>query len=125
MRYLPSDGTWTVSPTAAGLSQVRDSLGEAVYEGQKKSLQTFLCAYFSTGHCDTKQGASISPLGATPAGGKILKVRWGLPGQGKSGGLRLCVVAYCDELRVTIAEAFVRKDNPSDAALEQATKDLP
>ena len=125
MRYLPADGIWTVSPTATGLLHVRDSLGETVYEQQKKSLQTFLCDYFSTGRCDTKQGASISPLGATPAGGKILKVRWGLPGQGKSGGLRLCVVAYCDELRVTIAEAFVRKDNPSDAAFEQATKDLP
>lgn len=125
MTYVPSDGTWTVLPTASGLSQVRDRLGEALYEEQRKALQLFLCEYFATGHCDTKQGASISPLGATPAGGKILKVRWGLPGQGKSGGLRLCVVVYCDEMRVTLAEAFARKDNPSDAAFEQAVKDLP
>jgi len=35
-----------------------------------------------------------------PEGGKVLKVRWALPGSGKSGSLRLVVVACCDEKRV-------------------------
>lgn len=69
-----------------------------------------------------KQGKSISPIGATAAGGKRLKVRWLIPGKGKSGGLRLAVVAYCEERLVKVAGAWVRKDDPSDGEIDKATQ---
>lgn len=36
---------------------------------------------------------------ATAKGGKVLKVRWAIPGSGKSGSLRLVVVAYCGSVK--------------------------
>lgn len=59
-----------------------------------------------------------------PKGGKVLKVRWALPGCGKSGSLRLVVVAYCNEKRVHIAQAFERRDNPSDGDVQDAVTDM-
>lgn len=55
-------------------------------------------------------GSTISPLGATKSGGKILKVRWKYMGAGKSGGLRLCLVAFCEQLRVVLCHASLRRD---------------
>ena len=125
MKYVPTDGTWVVLPSAGGIQKCRDLFDAETYAQSKSALQKFLCGYFSSGDCDHKLGKSISPLGATPNGGKILKVRWGLPGTGKSGGLRLCVVAYCAEKRVVIAEAFLRKDDPGDGEFTQAVSQLP
>ena len=46
-----------------------------------------------------------------------------MPGCGKSGGLRLVVVAYCDEMRVEIAEGVPRKESLPDAFIEDSIKD--
>jgi hypothetical protein len=59
----------------------------------------------------------------TELGGKCLKVRWGVPGCGKSGGLRLAVVVYCDQKRVKLAGAWNRSSDPSDSDFEEATRD--
>jgi hypothetical protein len=123
--YRPSDGTWQIANYAPGIQEARALLGEELYEENKKALQEFLCNYFSAGACNAAQGSSISPLGATRAGGKILKVRWALPGCGKSGSLRLCVVAYCAELRVFVAAGFMRRENPTDQDFKDATALLP
>lgn len=125
VKYSPVDGIWTVLSSAEGVWKVRKLMNEKVYEQSKEALKLFLCDYFSTGRCTQKQGKSISPIGATPNGGKILKVRWGLPGQGKSGSLRLVVVAYCEERRVVIAEAFLRNTDPNDDDFSSAVKSLP
>ena len=58
----------------------------------------------------------------TQAGGKCIKVRWGLPGQGKSGGLRLAIVVYCERRHVKICGAWKRRSDPSDAEFTEATK---
>jgi hypothetical protein len=42
-----------------------------------------------------------------------LKVRWNRPGQGKSGALRLIVLAFCETRHVHIADAALRSDDPS------------
>lgn len=125
MKYAPEDGKWSVLDSAEGVWQLQKQLDPTTYEQSKQALKLFLCAYFSTGACTQAQGKSIVPIGATPAGGKILKVRWALPGQGKSGGLRLAVVAYCEQRRVVIAEAFVRKTDPSAEDFFGAVQPLP
>ena len=61
---------------------------EEEFKATREALKKYLCHYFSNGTCNTA-GSGISPMGATPKGGKILKVRWAMPGCGKSGGLRL------------------------------------
>ena len=94
MRYAPQDGSWAIRQTA-GNAEARAAFTDAEFEVQRASLKLFLCNYFSSGDCSNALNKSISPMGATPSGGKILKVRWGLPGRGKRGGLRLVVVAYC------------------------------
>ncbi len=121
----PDDVTWTVGSRAYGIKTLKDKLGPQVYEENKQAIKEFLCGYFSSGDCRYEQGNSISPMGATQKGGKILKVRWGLPGRGKSGGLRLVVVAYCEEQKVVLAEAFPRKESPTDTDFEGAVAGLP
>jgi hypothetical protein len=110
VKYKPEDGTWIVRKDATGLEEIRNELGAEEYDKQKLALQKFLCDYFSTGACISKLGASISPVSGAPKGGKALKVRWGLPGSGKSGGIRLIVVVFCAEKKAVVTCAFKRKD---------------
>lgn len=124
MHYSPEDGKWQIGKDATLISELRKRMAPAEYEAEKKALQKFLCGYFSTGNCTNSQGSSISPMKATALGGKVLKVRWAYPGCGKSGGLRLVVVAYCDELRVHIAAAFNRREDPSDEDIRDAVADM-
>ena len=124
MHYQPADGKWRLGGKAKLLFELREQMTPDEYEQDKRALQEFLCGYFSSGHCNNALGDSISPLKATAKGGKVLKVRWALPGTGKSGSLRLVVVAYCDEKRVHIAQAFRRSDNPSDDDVRDAVEDM-
>lgn len=124
MRYTPEDGRWEVVETP-GTRAARGAFTKEDFEASRQSLKKYLCNYFSNGQCNTAQGDSINPLGATPSGGKILKVRWALPGGGKSGGLRLTVVVYCKERRVVIAEAFVRNTDPPSQSFLDAVADFP
>lgn len=119
----PSQVKWRILPRAlATTDRVRDEVGKDLYRANVTSLREVLCSYFS-GDCGGK-GTSIVPLGGTPLGGKTFKVRWALPGRGKSGGLRLAVVAYCNEMKVVVAGAWVRKDDPSNGEVEDALADL-
>jgi len=123
--YSPGDGKWILSPKATELRQLRDRWNDDQYEKQKQAIKNFLCAYFSThGDCRNRQGNSIVPIMATPKGGKVLKMRWAFPGCGKSGGLRLVVVAYCDKRRVVIAEGVARRDSLPSEFISDAVSDL-
>jgi hypothetical protein len=96
---------------AAEIADIRAVRGEAGYRIDVHDLREFLQGYFyATPGCTASMGASISPLGATSSGGKILKVRWKYPGAGKSGGLRLCIVAFCEQLLVVLCHAAIRRD---------------
>ncbi len=118
-----SEITWLVLAAARRCLDPIRKENRAAYEEEKVALQEFLCGYFnSDAECKAKQGNQVSPMQATTAGGKCLKVRWGLPGHGKSGGLRLAVVAYCEERRVKIAGAWLRRDEPGDAEFSTATQ---
>lgn len=123
MTYIPSQGTWT-TVDATGLRSARARFSPEEYEQVKANLQLLLCAYFSMGNCSTSMGETISPMGLSGRGGKILKVRCGIPGQGRSGGLRLAIVVYCQQLRVVVAEAFMRNTNPSTQDFNDAVRDL-
>jgi hypothetical protein len=52
--------------------------------------------------------------------GKILKVRWMTPGCGKSGGLRLAIVVYCESFKVVLCRGFLRNTEPSGAEFDAA-----
>ena len=124
MHYEPQDGTWQIGEAATLLAELRQRMTPEAYEQEKQALKEFLCGYFSTGECRNSLGSSISPMKASPGGGKVLKVRWAYPGCGKSGSLRLVVVAYCDQKRVHIAQAFDRRENPTDEDISDAVRDL-
>lgn len=124
MHYQPKDGKWQLGGDAKLLIELRQQMTPEEYTQEKQAIQEFLCGYFSSGDCNNAMGDSISPLKATPKGGKVLKLRWALPGSGKSGSLRLVVVAYCEERRVHIAQAFKRRDNPTDDDFRDAVDDL-
>lgn len=106
------------------LDGVRVAFGTEAYEAERTALKIYLCGYFNSGTCAHKQGTQISPMRSTftQAGGKCLKVRWGLPGQGKSGGLRLAVVVYCERRHVKLCGAWRRNADPSDTEFAAATK---
>jgi hypothetical protein len=124
--YVRADIQWSVLPKASGvLARVRGEYpNENAYREDRKALQDFLCAYFSDVGCQRELGKGISPIGATKLGCKLLKVRWNRPGQGKSAGLRMIVVADCDAFTVKIAFAYLRAQDASDAEVAEATKDL-
>lgn len=123
---LPEEITWRLLPRAQKeLKRLRKELGSDSYDLEKEALRRYLCSYFDSGTCRHKQGNQISPMSSTLAGegGRCLKVRWGVPGKGKSGGLRLAIVAYCDSLLVKICGAWKRSENPSDADFNTAISD--
>src|SRR5688572_27526366 len=106
---------------APTLDAIRASFpSEEQYSENREALKDFLCLYFELGGCTQNLHKSISPVGGCPDGSKVLKVRWNVPGQGKRGGLRLITLAHCERLRVRIAGAWVRKEDPSDAEVAAA-----
>ena len=119
--YKPGDGVWEVCmPARPVIRAVRDLLGESGYVLDKQAFQDFMCAYFNAGDCSKEQGAAISPVGGAPTGWKAFKVRWGYPGCGKSGGIRMAVVVNCERRHVKVAGAWWRSDDPTEAAFAKA-----
>ncbi len=104
---------------------MREALG-ADYNASKAALQKLLCDYFNQGECLGRQGKTIAPVECGVPRAKGFKVRWMVPGCGKSGGLRLAVLAFCEERRVILAGAWMRIEDPKDAefaaAFAEATK---
>jgi len=114
---------WVVTEAArSDVAEVRAIRGEQGYRIDVHDLRELLKGYFAAAPgCSGKLGATISPLGATSTGGKILKVRWKYPGAGKSGGLRLCIVTFCEQLLVVLCHASVRRDvDGTSCARQQA-----
>lgn len=113
---LPTEIKWVVCEDAlAAATELKTTLGNDRYESVKDGLKQFLCGYFSAvTTCDSKQGASISPIRSGIPKAKGLKVRFGYPGCGKSGGLRLAVLAYCEQRLVKITGAWIRREDPDD-----------
>lgn len=57
---------------------------------------------------------SISPMGAGPNGGKLLKLEVGIPGRGSSRSLRVFVEMFCEQETVVLLSADWKK-NQEDA----------
>ncbi len=113
----PASVRWEILPSVRSVIEGIGSDNEV----QKEALQAWLCEYFSGG-CNVK-GQQISPLGAS---GKMkkFKARWGIPGAGKRGGLRLAIATYCETCHVVIAGAWVRKEDPNDAEIDDAFNNI-
>jgi hypothetical protein len=82
-----------------------------------------LCPYYDATK-GLKKGNGVSPIACGVEGGKGFKVRFLLPGKGKSGGLRLGVLAICSKMVVKVAFAQERRDEPKISELESAFKDV-
>ena len=108
-----SDITWLVKASAqSSVSEYRDRVG-AQYSSLLRSFQECICLYInSNGEC-TAKGLNISPMGGTPNGAKAFKIRWMYPGCGKSGGLRLAILMWCNERKVIVAGMWERREDPS------------
>lgn len=106
----PGDLRWVRGCAAEDtLETVRTRLGETGYRDLRKAFQQYICAYFnSIPNCNSKQGQSISPLAASTAGLKRLKVRWLIPGGGKRGGLRVGLSVSCANRKVIISSVQER-----------------
>ena len=123
-RFDPPGIKWIVSKACdATLRPFRTDMGEETYAEQVTAFQELLCEYIDLGElCDKPLGDTVKPMGGTPKGGKRFKVRWALPGAGKSGGLRIAVVMYCAELRVFVVGAWLRRQDPSAEDFAAATE---
>lgn len=121
MRVRPTEVTWLVSEHCANdIKHIKVALGVS-YAHNRTKLREMLCDYFSgDAGCSAPMGSTISTLGSACGTGKLLKVRWLLPGSGKSGGLRFAVVAFCDIKKVVLCRAWARKADPSSADFEAA-----
>jgi hypothetical protein len=122
----PHDIKWQVTKSARdALRPFRGEFG-ASYSDEVRALKELLCGYFNDGDdCDSKS-TNINPLGGVGnVGGKAFKVRWGTAGGGKSGGLRLTIVAYCKQRRVNVTFAAQRKAADDANFLAGSTDDEP
>lgn len=118
--------TWkTCSKAAAEFDEVKHLLKDDGYSDWVRDLKEALCNYFASNDskCTRKQGSSVAPIASGVDGAKGLKVRFGFPGCGKSGGLRIGVLAYCERRLVKFAGAWIRKDDPADDEFQQAFED--
>jgi hypothetical protein len=113
---LPGDVRWVECVAVRDeMATIRQLLGESSFDAWRSALKAFLCDYFSLEPpCVGKQGKNISPIAARVAHGKGLKVQFAYPGCGKRGGLRLAILAFCQNRVVKIAGAWRRKDDPDD-----------
>lgn len=126
----PKEIRWELLPAAQTVTApLRAKMTPEEFDEDRDGLRDLLCGYFNsdTGKdCRQRSGNAVCPMGGvTKNGGKCLKVRWGIPGYGKSGGLRFAAVAYCDEKRVRFVRAWIRKDDPQDEDFEAAFKTAP
>lgn len=116
------DITWWVPREAWAEidDQIVSVVGRAVYDAQlKPAFQQVVAAYINVeDHCAGPQGKTVRPLGSTPAGGKLFKVRLGVPGRGSSGYLRVLMSLHCDERRCHVLLARWRRDAE---AVDEAT----
>lgn len=120
----PADFTWVVDGQAcAHVAALKEEWGEAAYREQRDAFKEWLCNYIDNTECRTK-GAGVSPLHGYGEGGMVLKARWGTPGSGKRGGLRVLLVAYLEQRRIVIAGIWPRVDDPSDADIASALRQL-
>jgi hypothetical protein len=109
--------------TAAAQHDIRERglpIKPVEYEIEKRAIQRTLANYFDQTLCESK-ASQIARVGTTDDGGKVLKMRWARPGQGKSGGFRLIVVAYCEASQVTLCRIFDRKQEPTDVDVVTAS----
>jgi len=105
----PSDITWMVSSGARSEISSLPAVVQQGYDAMVSALRDQICAYINARQqCDAK-GYGIAPKGGAD-GGKLLKVRQAIPGGGKSGGLRVLMVAYCDRRLVKVTGATLRRD---------------
>jgi hypothetical protein len=120
MRYKPKDVKWEVLPPARAVhKRLHEHLPSHIEAQSRAGLRQLLCEYFSAGPMCDKKANGISPMGAIHSGGRAFKVRWKVPGRGKSGGLRLAVVAFCPKKHIVIAHAWARDTDPSDEEFAQ------
>ena len=106
--------TWVVNetPWKRTMRAHKDALGDN-YEADKATFKEFMESYFdAVPGCTAGLGKTIRPLGKALDGGKALKVRWGTPGCGKSGGLRMVLSAHCENRTVRITYAVDKKSLP-------------
>lgn len=113
---------WRMTATAAAhVRRARDEMGEELYRDSRAAFRELMTQYINAvPGCSAKQGKTISPMGSTPGGRKAFKVRFAVPGCGRSGGFRLAVACDCGHRDVLIAAAWMRADDPADAEFDIA-----
>jgi hypothetical protein len=120
MNYRPADVIWEVLPAAR---KVHDDLHAHLPADRAREsvdgLRELLCNYFSAAEACDKKSVGISPNGRA-RGGRAFKVRWKIPGLGKSCGLRLAIIAMCPEKRIVVAGAWARDTDPQDSEFDDA-----
>ena len=114
MSLSEDDVRWMVAaPTYLELQEgVIAQVGERAYhEELVPDLRRLVLAYIDVhDRCDGTIGKTFRPLGATKTGGKLFKVRLGVPGQGKSGGLRVLLALHCEDRECRVLLARWRRD---------------
>ena len=103
------DLAWEADPTAlADFDKV--CRGEA--RKMTATAKRQLCGYFNHDERCLKKALNTSALKPPDGvkGAKLLKTRLALPGCGKSGGLRLEYLVWCEEKRVKLSSATLRRD---------------
>lgn len=106
----PEQITWSIVPEARGQIKALPPEVHAHYGEMLTTFKETVCNFINTTQdCDGK-ALGVSPLGGYGKGGKYLKVRVALFGRGKSGSLRVLVVACCEVKEVVALAADMRKD---------------
>lgn len=121
----PEDLTWEITPSARKTAaKLRAEMTAEEYQNSKRGLQCLICGYLALGDLSQRMGSTICPIGGGGNGEHWFKVRWSLPGRGKSRSLRLAIAVSMSDRIVRIAFIARRGEDPKieeiTAALEEA-----
>ena len=114
----PSAFKWQATPAARQeLAKVYGSEGMAEF---RDKLGKHLCCGYYPATSGRSKAMGVSPISCGVQDGRGFKVRWAYPGCGKSGGIRMAILALCPARRIIIAFACKRKEDPADKEVDRA-----
>jgi hypothetical protein len=110
-----SDICWKVVGQAIALNRYLSDRHPEWQEAEKQAARLLLVAFINDG-CSGRGGANINQIG-THGDWKLVKMRLALPGQGRSGSLRLSIGLHCARAEVRIFKSAQRRDDPDLAEM--------
>jgi hypothetical protein len=114
----PEFFAWQASPSAK--RELKKILGVDDLSNFRDKIGQILCCDYYPATLGRSKAANVNPIVCGIPHGRGFKMRWAYPGCGKSGGIRLGILALCKARRIIVALACKRMQDPADSEFADA-----